>query len=105
MKNFVLPIKYRVRLQNSPYFWVFKYARAVKKKVWNEDINGQRETLRLRKTDYRQFCSLALGEKVVKSLRQHRELFNHPCHVFVITIFYDFVNSRDRNASVKLKRE
>ena len=24
------------RLQNSPYFSVFKYARAVKQKVWNE---------------------------------------------------------------------
>ena len=24
------------RLQNSPYFCVFKYARAVKQKVWNE---------------------------------------------------------------------
>ena len=26
----------RFRLQNSPYFCVFKYARAVKQKVWNE---------------------------------------------------------------------
>ena len=26
-------------LQNSPYFWVFKYARAVKQKVWNEGRN------------------------------------------------------------------
>ena len=24
------------RLQNSPYFCLFKYARAVKQKVWNE---------------------------------------------------------------------
>ena len=24
------------RLQNSPYFCVFRYARAVKQKVWNE---------------------------------------------------------------------
>ena len=27
-----------VRLQNSPYFCVFKYARAVKQKVWNETL-------------------------------------------------------------------
>ena len=28
-----------VRLQNSPYFCVFKYTRAVKQKVWNEAEN------------------------------------------------------------------
>ena len=32
------------RLQNSPYFCVFKYARAVKQKVWN----GPREARALR---------------------------------------------------------
>ena len=32
------------RLQNSPYFCVFKYARAVKQKVWNEAENRQRFT-------------------------------------------------------------
>ena len=38
------------RLQNSPYFWVFKYARAVKQKVWNEAENRERdwgETLKI----------------------------------------------------------
>ena len=30
------------RLQNSPYFCVFKYARAVKQKVWNEAENRER---------------------------------------------------------------
>ena len=37
------------RLQNSPYFCVFKYARAVKQKIWNEAENRERdwgETLR-----------------------------------------------------------
>ena len=29
----------RVKLQNSPYFCVFKYAQAVKQKVWNEAEN------------------------------------------------------------------
>ena len=43
------------RLQNSPYFWVFKYARAVKQKVWNEAENRERdwgETLTPRFTDF-----------------------------------------------------
>ena len=31
------------RLQNSPYFCVFKYARAVKEKVWNEAENRERD--------------------------------------------------------------
>ena len=31
-----------LRLQNSPYFCVFKYARAVKQKVWNEAENRER---------------------------------------------------------------
>ena len=32
-----------IRLQNSPYFCVFKYARAVKQKVWNEAENRERD--------------------------------------------------------------
>ena len=38
------------RLQNSPYFCVFMYARAVKQKVWNEAENRERdwgETLKI----------------------------------------------------------
>ena len=31
------------RLQNSPYFCVFKYAWAVKQKVWNEAENRERD--------------------------------------------------------------
>ena len=31
------------RLQNSPYFCVFKYARAVKQRVWNEAENRERD--------------------------------------------------------------
>ena len=31
------------RLQNSPYFCVFEYARAVKQKVWNEAENRERD--------------------------------------------------------------
>ena len=40
----------RSRLQNSPYFCVFKYARAVKQKVWNEAANREQdwgETLKI----------------------------------------------------------
>ena len=46
------------RLQNSPYFCVFKYARAVKQKVWNEaekrerDWGETRKTLTPRVTDF-----------------------------------------------------
>ena len=35
------------RLQNSPYFCVFKYARAVKQKVWDEAENREGETLKI----------------------------------------------------------
>ena len=41
-------LKYRP--QNNPYFWVFKYARAVKQKVWSEAENRERdrkETLKI----------------------------------------------------------
>ena len=31
------------RLQNSPYFCVFKFARAVKQKVWNDAENRERD--------------------------------------------------------------
>ena len=31
------------RLQNSPYFYVFNYARTVKKKVWTEAENRERD--------------------------------------------------------------
>ena len=31
------------RLQNSPYFCVFKYARTVKQKVWSEAENRERD--------------------------------------------------------------
>ena len=34
-KNTFVSLKHN-RLQNSPYFCVFKYARAVKQKVWND---------------------------------------------------------------------
>ena len=30
-------------MQNSPYFCVFKYAQAVKQKIWNEAENRERD--------------------------------------------------------------
>ena len=40
------------RLQNSPYFCVFEYVRAVKQKAWNDAENRERETLTPRFTDF-----------------------------------------------------
>jgi len=40
------------RLQNSPYFCIFKYARAVKQKVWNEAENRERDYGRVRLARY-----------------------------------------------------
>ena len=34
----------RARLQNNPYFCLFKYARTVKQQVWSEAENGKSET-------------------------------------------------------------
>ena len=45
------------RLQNSPYFCIFKYARAVKQEVWNEAENRERdwgETLKIRACEARE---------------------------------------------------
>ena len=39
----ILFVYLRYRLQNIPYFCVFKYARAVKQKVWNEAENRERD--------------------------------------------------------------
>ena len=54
------------KLQNSPYFCVFKYARAVKQKVWNEAENRAYDSspislLILRKKT-RLFCSLKMAD-------------------------------------------
>ena len=47
----LLICRFSSRLQNSPYFCVFKYARAVKQNVWNEAENRERDwggTLKIR---------------------------------------------------------
>ena len=44
-KCYLFSCRYRLSiwLQNNPYFCVFKYARAVKQKVWNEVENRERD--------------------------------------------------------------
>ena len=59
------------RLQNSPYFCVFKYARAVRQKVWNEVENRERdwgETLKIR------IFSLASHAREARDLRPRKTL-------------------------------
>ena len=41
VKNRLRVVPHFSRLQNSPYFCVFKYARAVTQKVWNEAENRE----------------------------------------------------------------
>ena len=49
----------RLRLQNSPYCCVFKYARVVKQKVWNEAENRERDLGRDAKNTFFFFSRLA----------------------------------------------
>ena len=59
------------RLQNSPYFCVFKYARAVKQKVWNEAENRERdwrETLKIRFIFLSPHTPYGLARKALTSL-------------------------------------
>ena len=41
--NVTIKRLYKNRYKNSPYFFVFKYARATKQKVWNEAENRERD--------------------------------------------------------------
>ena len=56
------------RLQNSPYFCAFKYARAVKQKVWNEAENRERDLGRDTKN------TLALRACEARALRARKTL-------------------------------
>ena len=54
------------RLQNSPYFCVFKYVRAVKQRVWNDAQNSKRdwgETLKIKSFFF--FLSLASNARPI----------------------------------------
>ena len=79
------------RLQNSPYFCVFKYARAVKQKVWNEAENrgrDWRETLKIR---FFSLASHALRACEARALRVLKTLTPR---------FTDFSSSETQGQSV-----
>ena len=62
----------RARLQNSPYFCVFKYARAVKQKVCNEAENSERdwgETLKTRSIFFSRLARTSYGRTHVRLAR------------------------------------
>ena len=70
----LLIYRFSSRLQNSPYFCVFKYARAVKQKVWNEAENRERdwgETLKIR---FFSLASHALRACEARALRARKTL-------------------------------
>ena len=46
-----MALLFNLRLQNSPYFCVFKYARAGKQKAWNEAENSERDFEKKKKND------------------------------------------------------
>ena len=78
------------RLQNSPYFCVFKYARAVKQKVWNEAENRERdwgETLKIR---FFSLASHALRACEARALGARKTLTPR-----VIDFFTDFEEKND----------
>ena len=71
-KNTFVSLKHN-RLQNSPYFCVFKYARAVKRKVWNEakkleSATGERKKLTVLQS--RNTISYCITYKFTKNKRQ-----------------------------------
>ena len=69
------------RLQNSPYFCVFKHVRAVKQKVWNEAearAVRARKTLTPRFTDF--FTDFEEKPTVLQSIKclRYSNLSNNP---------------------------
>ena len=57
-----------IRLQSSPYFCVFKYARAVKQKVWNEAENSERDWGEMLKIRFFPLASKARALRARKTL-------------------------------------
>ena len=77
-----------IRLQNSPYFCVFKYAREVKQKVWNEAEKRERdwgETLK-----FFSLASHALRACEARAVRAHKTLTPR-----VTDFFTDFEEKTD----------
>ena len=91
MFHFIRAHLYCPRLQNSPYFCVFKCARAVKQKIWNEGENREqdwgetRKTLTPRFTDF--FTDFEKKKRLFCSL-----LFPQSRRFAFINIFYDYRN-------------
>ena len=70
--------RYGLRLQNSPYFCVFKYARAVKQKIWNEAENRERdwgETLKIRFFSLASHALRAGAARVLRALKTLTQRF------------------------------
>ena len=67
-----LQIHRLVRLQNSPYFYVFKYARAVKQKVWYEAENRERDWGETQKYG---FFSVASGSRASRASDYYATLY------------------------------
>ena len=59
----------RIRLQNSPYFCVFKYARVVKQKVWNEAENRERDWGEMLKCFFFSRLPCRMGVSGLRALR------------------------------------
>ena len=76
------------RLQNSPYFCVFKYARAVKQRVWSEAENGE--------SDWGE--TLKIGLSVLHTLYSFELLPASPSHgQFPLAKFWCKLSSCDSN--------
>ena len=77
-------LQFQLRLQNSPYFCVFKYARAVKQKVWNEAENGERdwgERLKIRTVRF----AYVIFVRITRFSPQSRSLFSASFQTFCLT--------------------
>ena len=80
------------RLQNSPYFCIFKYARAVKQKVRNEAENRERDYGRVRLARFARARLLCHSSPIsLLILRKKPRLF---CSLFLYQFcFNDLINN------------
>ena len=84
------------RLQNSLYFWVFKYARVVKQKVWNEAENRERDLGRLARFSRVRLLRHALPISLL-ILRKKKRLF---CSLTIMLRRLDLVPGPSGNAKL-----
>ena len=111
----------KFRLQNSPYFCVFKYARAVKQKVWNEAEDRERDCEAhardaslyrflywfWEKKKKRLFCSLSKVWPVLNFAQQHAATCNRVCkrtQIYfkfkLIMLYYPYTYSKNTETEV-----